>query len=119
MDEPVPSINASKIWSASPPKFTPDSDLHTVSVEVLNIVGGTSVEISKGVDNVYVFYDMEVLAIVHRAKSRSSGLVATKVMAWKGRKGSIGEKEEKKLGELAKTKGEHLRVSAVHRFMDA
>ncbi|KAL5507061.1 hypothetical protein ACEPAH_6517 [Sanghuangporus vaninii] len=105
VDEPVPAVNAAKVWETRPPRFVPDPDQHTVSVEVLDVAGGSSTEIAKGPDNVYVFYEMEVLAIVHRAKSRSSGLVATKVWAWIGRKAEVGEREEKKLQELAKRYG--------------
>ncbi|KAL5524000.1 hypothetical protein ACEPAG_8173 [Sanghuangporus baumii] len=105
VDEPVPVVNAAKVWETRPPGFVPDPDQHTVSVEVLDVAGGSSMEITKGPDNVYVFYEAEVLAIVHRAKSRSSGLVATKVWAWIGRKAGVGEREEKKLQELAKRYG--------------
>ncbi|KAL5528214.1 hypothetical protein ACEPAF_7350 [Sanghuangporus sanghuang] len=105
VDEPVPAVNAAKVWETRPPGFVPDPDQHTVSVEVLDVAGGSSTEITKGPDNVYVFYETELLAIVHRAKSRSSGLVATKVWAWTGRKAEGGEREEKKLQELAKRYG--------------
>lgn len=65
----------------------------------------------RGLNNVFVFYDTEVLAIVHRAKSRSSGLVQTKVWEWVGRKAEFGEKEREKSIELAKRYGtERVRV---------
>ncbi|KAL5484982.1 hypothetical protein ACEPAI_7624 [Sanghuangporus weigelae] len=105
VDEPVPAVNAAKIWETRPPGFVPDPDQHTVSVEVLDVAGGSSTEITKGPDNGYMFYETEVLAIVHRAKSRSSGLVTTKLWAWIGRKAGVGEREEKKLQELAKRYG--------------
>ncbi|KAF9230886.1 hypothetical protein BU15DRAFT_91029 [Melanogaster broomeanus] len=52
-----------------------------------------------------IFYDAEVIVIVHRAKSRESGLVATKVWCWRGKKCHYGEREEKKIGELARRYG--------------
>lgn len=108
MDDPIPNINVAKLWNSSPPVFKPDPDLRTVSVEVMDVAGGSAFEIPKGPDNIYIFYEEETLAIVHRAKSRSSGLVATKVWCWHGRKSETGEMEDKKLQELAKRYGTSL-----------
>ncbi|EJD03235.1 uncharacterized protein FOMMEDRAFT_156622 [Fomitiporia mediterranea MF3/22] len=108
VDEPIPAINIAKIWDASPPRFVPDPDVHTVSVEVLNVEGGSATEVTKGTDSVFVFYDTETIAIVHRAKSRSSGLVTSKVWAWSGRKAQVGELEERKMQDLAKRYGTSL-----------
>ena len=79
--------------------------MRTVSVEVLCVEGNATSEVPKGPDNVFIFYDEETLAVVHRAKSRSSGLVATKVWCWRGKKAEAGETEDKKLEELAKRYG--------------
>ena len=79
--------------------------MRTVSVEVLCVEGNAMSEVPKGPDNVFIFYDEETLAVVHRAKSRSSGLVATKVWCWRGKKAEAGEVEDKKLKELAKRYG--------------
>ena len=42
------------------------------------------------------------MAIIHRFKAKSSGLVNMKVWAWRGSKAQSGEREEKKLQELAR-----------------
>ncbi|KAH8119453.1 hypothetical protein DFH11DRAFT_1540265 [Phellopilus nigrolimitatus] len=101
-NEPIPSVNAASIWDQNSLAYKPDPDQHTVSVDVLNVDGSSTNEVAKGDFNVFVFYDSETLAIVHRSKSRSSGLVTSKVWAWQGRKAEAGEREEKKLQELAK-----------------
>lgn len=85
-----------------PPGFVPNPELRTVSVEIMSVVHTSAVPVQRDTN---VFYDGEVLVIVHRAKSRESGLVATKVWCWKGRKCHFGDKEEKKVGELARRYG--------------
>ena len=82
--------------------------MHTVSVEVLSIEGGTASEVARGVGGFHIFYDAEILAVVHRAKSRASGLVISRVWAWKGRNCTPGELDMKKLGDLAKRYGTEL-----------
>lgn len=52
-----------------------------------------------------IFYDTEILAIIHRSKSLESGLVSTMVWIWQGKHSTLGEKEEHKLQELAKRYG--------------
>lgn len=52
-----------------------------------------------------VFYDTEVLGIIHRSKAISSGLVSTAVWVWRGKRSQAGEREERKLQELAKRYG--------------
>lgn len=84
-------------------------DLRTVSVEVMSVVHTSAIPVQRDTS---IFYDAEVLVIVHRAKSRESGLVATKVWCWKGKKCRFGGKEEKKVGELARRYG----TSAVRVF---
>ncbi|KAI5123911.1 hypothetical protein M0805_005727 [Coniferiporia weirii] len=105
--EALPVINAAKLWDAHLRAYGPDADMHTVSVDVLCVDGASAVEITRdtGGSGAFVFYDSEVLAVVHRAKSRASGLVATKVWAWQGRRCAAGEQEEKKVLELAKRYG--------------
>jgi hypothetical protein len=46
--------------------------------------------------------------VVHRFKTLKSGLVATKVWAWRGRSSSIGELGEAKLEGLARRYGSNL-----------
>jgi len=55
-----------------------------------------------------VFYDTEVLAIIQRAKVKSSGLVDTRIWGWIGRDAMMGPKEEKALSDLAKRYGTKL-----------
>ncbi|KAK7053405.1 hypothetical protein VNI00_004031 [Paramarasmius palmivorus] len=52
-----------------------------------------------------IFHDSEVLAIVRRSKSKSSGLVVTTVWGWFGKHSRHGERESQKLDELAKRYG--------------
>lgn len=81
----------------------------TVSVDVLSIAGSVSSAVSSDTS---VFYDTEILAIIQRAKVKSSGLVDTKIWGWIGRDAKVGLKEEKALTDLAKRYGTKL-VSAV------
>ena len=53
-------------------------------------------------DGAHILYDSDVLAIIHRSKAKSSGLVSTKVWGWFGSRSQTGEKEERKLQELAR-----------------
>ena len=83
-------------------EFVPNPDLRTISVEVMSVVHTSAVPVQRDTN---IFYDAEVLVIVHRAKSRESGLVATKVWCWKGKKCHFEEREVKKVNELAKRYG--------------
>ncbi|KDQ57757.1 hypothetical protein JAAARDRAFT_130791, partial [Jaapia argillacea MUCL 33604] len=74
-------------------------------VDVMAIVGTSATTLNTDIS---VFYDTEVLAIVHRSKSNVSGLVATKVWGWLGKRCKCGEREERKLQELAKRYGTSL-----------
>jgi len=76
-----------------------------VSVDVLYIVGSASSVINSDTS---VFYDTEILAIIQRAKVKSSGLVDTKVWGWIGREAKVDPKEEKTLADLAKRYGAKL-----------
>ena len=82
-----------------------DPDVTIVSVDVLSIVGSASSAIKS---NTSVFYDTEILAIIQRAKVKSSGLVDTKVWGWIGKDAKVGLKEEKALADLAKRYGTKL-----------
>lgn len=55
-----------------------------------------------------VFYDVETLAIVLRVKLKSSGLVETKLWGWQGRRSQIGEREQRKLKDMARHYGTRL-----------
>jgi hypothetical protein len=60
-------------------------------------------------DDTNVFYDSEVLAIVLRVKMKSSGLVETTLWGWQGRRSQIGEREQRKLRDMARHYGTRLR----------
>jgi hypothetical protein len=62
-----------------------------------------------------VFYDGEIVAIVYRGKSKTTGLVATIVWAWIGSKAILGEKETAKLQDMASRFNTSL-VRAPHSF---
>lgn len=103
VDELLPKLDVAALLKAERlATFVPNPDLRTVSVEVMSVVHTSVVPVQRDAN---LFYDGEVLVIVHRAKSRESGLVATKVWCWKGKKCHFGEKEEKKVGELARRYG--------------
>ena len=55
-----------------------------------------------------VFYDSEILAVVRRVKLKSSGLVETSLWSWKGRRSQIGEREQRKLKDMARHYGTKL-----------
>lgn len=74
------------------------ADAVTISVEVLTVTGNATSPVTT---DIHIFYDVEVRAIVHRFKSKASGLVTTRVFGWRGRQAEVGPMEAKKLGELA------------------
>jgi len=63
------------------------------------VISGSSSTVIK--ENIHVFYDAEIMAIVYRGKNKSTGLVGTTVWAWIGSKASLGEKETTKLQDMA------------------
>ena len=78
--------------------------------------GPNTTEITKGKKDgmMFVFYDEEMYVIVHRAKSRSSGLVDTKVWVWRGQKVVKDELGEVKVKEF----GKRYNTSLVEREQD-
>ena len=74
----------------------------TVSVEIMVITGSTATTLKR---DTTIFYDSEVLAVIHRSKSKTSGLATTSVYGWWGRRKQVIEKEQRKLQELAKRYG--------------
>ncbi|KAF8893984.1 hypothetical protein BD779DRAFT_1467564 [Infundibulicybe gibba] len=76
--------------------------ISTISVDVMSIMGNSATTVAQ---NTHIFYDTEILAIVNRSKSKSTGLAGTAVWVWIGRKSNLGEKEERKLEEIAKRYG--------------
>ncbi|KAG8936879.1 hypothetical protein FRC02_010741 [Tulasnella sp. 418] len=104
-DGEVPSVIDVEAILASRNPYVPPPDHQTISVEVLSIVGNTSIPITS---NPHIFHDVEVRAIIHRIKSKSSGLVTTRVFGWRGRMAQVGATEARKLGELATRFGSNL-----------
>ncbi|KAI0958231.1 hypothetical protein AcV7_004104 [Taiwanofungus camphoratus] len=104
-DEPFPHVDFDALLKAEPAAFVPDADAQTVSVDVMSIIGNTATSI---MGSTHVFYDTEILAVIHRAKARSTGLVSTKVWTWRGKHCTAGEREERKLQELARRYGTFL-----------
>ncbi|KAI0093192.1 hypothetical protein BDY19DRAFT_922571 [Irpex rosettiformis] len=98
-DGALPKVDVAALFEEANKPFIPDTDIQSISVEVLSIQGTTATAIPK---DSHIFYDTEVLAIIHRFKSKSTGLVCTKVWAWKGDKGNLGDREERKLQDLAR-----------------
>jgi hypothetical protein len=80
--------------------YAPDANILTISVEVLLVAGGSANALAP--NEAVVFYEGETLAVVHRFKARTSGLVATKVWCWRGRAAGAGELEDAKLQALAR-----------------
>ncbi|KAL1741865.1 hypothetical protein HDZ31DRAFT_84556 [Schizophyllum fasciatum] len=97
-DEPLPKINVRALLQR--PAKLDRQDKQTISVEVLHVSGNNATAVPDA--SASIFHDTEVLAVIHRYKSRTSGLVDTAVWGWRGAKSELGAREERKLGELAK-----------------
>ncbi|KAH9986530.1 hypothetical protein BJV74DRAFT_844539 [Russula compacta] len=102
-DEPLPRIDLDNLLP--PFKYQHGTDITTISVDIMSITGATATGV-KGDAN--IFYDSEILAIVHRAKMKSSGLVETTLWGWEGRRSQIGEREQRKLKDMARHYGTKL-----------
>jgi hypothetical protein len=82
--------------------YQPNTDFTTISVDVLSVTGAAATGLKNDTD---VFYDSEILAIVRRVKLKSSGLVETTLWGWQGRRSQIGEREQRKLKDMARHYG--------------
>ncbi|KAL0575053.1 hypothetical protein V5O48_006898 [Marasmius crinis-equi] len=102
VDHPLPPVDYNALMKTRRNTQRKNSDATSISVDVMHIQGNTSTPLSQDVN---IFYDTEVLALVHRYKSKSSGLVATAVWGWFGKNSQPGERERNKLEELAKRYG--------------
>ncbi|KAJ3852177.1 hypothetical protein EV368DRAFT_82784 [Lentinula lateritia] len=100
-DPPLPNIDIDALLKSHQPSES-NTNLATVSVEVIVISGNNATVLSRETD---IFYDAEVLAIVHRSKSKSSGLVSTTIWGWLGKNCEPGDPEQNKLEELSKRYG--------------
>lgn len=84
--------------------YQPSADVTTISIDIMSVTGATATGVKGDTD---VFYDSEILAIVHRAKAKS-GLVETTLWGWQGRRSQIGEREQRKLKDMARHYGTKL-----------
>ena len=71
----------------------------------MSVTGATATSLKNDTN---VFYDSEILAIVRRVKLKSSGLVETTLWGWQGRRSQIGEREQRKLKDMARHYGTKL-----------
>ena len=100
----LPRVDLNGIF-VPPIEYMPCSDTASISVDVMSVTGAAAIDV-KG--EIGVFYDSEILAIVHRFKTKSTGLVETSLWSWRGRRSQIGEREERKLRDLARHYGTKL-----------
>ena len=88
MTAPLPPFSVESILSSRPTSAaTSTAPPLTLSLEILSILssGQTSSlpALTAGVP--WIFYESELLAVVHRSKSRETGLVSSTVWGWQGR----------------------------------
>ncbi|KAK7005621.1 hypothetical protein R3P38DRAFT_3038596 [Favolaschia claudopus] len=98
-DDPLPRVDVSPLVQQTQLGLSKDSQ--TIQVDVMGIEGSSAFPL--GLNS--IFYDTEILAIIHRSKSNSTGLMTSTVWSWEGKRSSMGESEERKLAELAKRYG--------------
>ena len=102
-DGPIGSFNLTALLASRP--AAPKAIQGTISVESFTISRNTSTLIDS---EPHIFYDGDTVAIVHRAKGKSSDLVTTTVWGWEGRHSQCSVTEKKKLNELASRFGTKL-----------
>ncbi len=100
LEEPLPHPDVS-LLATQPSTYVSDPSIRTISVDVMSILGNAATPIQESA----VFYDTEIVVIIHRKKSTSSGLVATTVWAWQGKNSRLDEGEKSKLTEIASRYG--------------
>lgn len=100
-------VNLDEVLSAAHVvDYRPSSQVTSISVEVMSVAGATATGVKRDAN---VFYERELLAIVHRCKAKSTGLVETTLWSWEGRRrGQVGEREERKLKDMARHYGTKL-----------
>ncbi|TFY70991.1 hypothetical protein EVG20_g2016 [Dentipellis fragilis] len=103
-DRPLPTIDVKRILAFEPAKYIPNPDVRSISVEVLSITGFNAASLNSDTN---IFYESELLVIVHRFKVISSGLVATRMWSWRGKGSEARDREARKIDDLAK----HYRTS--------
>ncbi|KAI0305774.1 hypothetical protein B0F90DRAFT_1948159 [Multifurca ochricompacta] len=104
--EPLPFVDLDELL-LPPFDYQHNLDVSSISVDVLSVAGATATSVNC---DTAVFYDSEILVIVNRFKTKSTGLVETTLWSWEGRRGQIGEREERKLKDMARHYGTKLRL---------
>ncbi|KAF9024846.1 hypothetical protein BDZ89DRAFT_1162052 [Hymenopellis radicata] len=99
-EEPLPHPDVS-LLATNPSTYVSDPSIRTISVDVMSISGNAATAVQESA----VFYDSEIIVIIHRKKSTSSGLVSTTVWAWQGKNSRLDEGEKSKLTEIASRYG--------------
>lgn len=100
-DEPLPPVDLAALANRASQATLP-TDFLTISVDVIAIYGNTSTIIT---EDPSIFYDSEVLAVIHRFKVKSTGLVSSTVWGWQGKRSQLGDKEHNKLQDFARRYG--------------
>ncbi|KAA1472849.1 hypothetical protein DENSPDRAFT_778865 [Dentipellis sp. KUC8613] len=106
-DRLLSTIDVERILVFEPAKYIPNPDVYSISVEVLSIVGFNATLLNSDTN---IFYESELLIIVHRFKVISNGLVATRMWSWRGKSNEASEREARKIDNLAK----HYRTTLIH-----
>lgn len=107
------NVNIAVLLAAhNQPASVPDLDWTTISVKVVNVMQEHALLDEK---LKHIFYDSELLIIIHHSKSQKTTLERKTVWRWAGRKSKHGEREESKAAELTKVYG----TSAVSPFMQS
>jgi|ERR1700722_4491636 len=101
-DSDLIGVDVDALIGSNRSPYTPNNQTLTISVEVMVITSGTATTLARDFN---VFYDSEVLAIIHRSKINTTALVSTTVWGWRGKRSKVGEREERKLQDLAKRYG--------------
>jgi hypothetical protein len=99
IEKGIPYVDINTLLESRRFPYTPDDHTLTISVEVMVIANGAATTLTRDYN---VFYDSEMLAIIHRSKSKLSGLVSTTVLGWRGKRSKVGEREERKVQDLVK-----------------
>ena len=98
----LPDVNVDHLLECRWDVELSNPHIQTISVEVLNIKGSTATAISRDTN---IFYDTEVLTVIHRYKSKLDGLVSTDLWIWRGKQSQINDKENHKVQDLARRYG--------------
>jgi hypothetical protein len=101
-NNPLPDVNVDHLLESRSHIELSNPLIQTISIEVLSIIGSTATATSQDTN---IFYDAEVLAVIHRYKSKLDGLVSTNLWIWRGKRSQTNDKEERKIQDLARRYG--------------